>query len=330
MFWSALGVGALLNTADEADGSRLVGQMQQQSLQSLRARFVKSARKTDGPAVEDLADFDVSERARELGMPDYPEESASQYQAMQREHRQERTAAIVALQREVAQLKDEFFEEHHYEAECNDLGEASLVLNEDGSPRVVDGGEEPEEKGVRERFEKSIIDKVLAEQEDEKEAFLAAQRHEIMAYLRSNIGALGETRIRGMLVRMIAHVIKAAFCMQQRHENAMWRAALPPVPEIAAVVEEGSLALREADKVYLEEEEKAPEAKVVTAFEEEMTGAIGELRARLREERRDEFFLLAPREYMRSGLACVDLAELFPPYLLDILYSLGIYAVEDE
>lgn len=327
MFWAALGVGMLINTVGGMiGGGPSRGDMQRmhdQSMRSLRntlndtSNTIASRRE---PQTQSRFSFDFEP-------PPFPQQNYEGLQQLQQGHAQERQAFTDQMKQNLAQMKDQFFAENHYETQPGPDGKPQVMTGEDGQPLVAKGPENPDQKVAREDFDASRRQQLGEKQDVQKDTFLNKEKQDIQKFLAHNQDNLSNPQVQAELTRMVVSTQKRAFGMQQQHEDERWKADLPPSEEIAAAVDGDLAKLRQMEKEQARNEEQSPDMRALLQHEQDVAILLSEQKEVAQKQKSDESWLMDPRKAMAATKAPVDLGEVLPSYLTNALFNMDIYTV---
>lgn len=327
MFWAAIGVGMLINTV----GGMVGGGPSRASMQRTHEQSMRSLRETlndtsklvtsrQQPQVQSRFSFDFEP-------PPFPQKNFENLQQMQQGHAAQRQAQTDAMKHQLAQMKDKFFAENHYETAEGPDGKPQVLTGQDGRPQVAKGPETPQQKLVREEFEGGKRQQLAETQDLQKDAFLGKEKQDVQKFLAQHQDNLTSPQVQAELTRMMLDTQKRAFGLQQQHEDERWKVDLPPSEEIAAAVEADLADLRQMEREQAAKEEQSPDMLALMQHEQDVAVLLGEQKQVAQLQKQEENFLMDPRKAMASASPPVDLGEVLPSYLSNSLYNMGIYTV---
>lgn len=317
-----MGIGLLINTIQgmsQANNARAqIAQMQRQTDQMAADLSLLDR---DEPELKSPITFDFK-------VPEYPEKAYKNLHQMQQNHFGERTQLEQSLQKELGQMKQEFFEENHYETKLGRDGKPEVASGKDGRPNPQKGPENPQQRLAREGFEAGKRQDLASKQADQKEAFTKKETQNVKQFLAQNATVLGDPVRQGELQRMIVDGKKKALKLQQEHEDERWKIDLPPSQEIMAKADQGLTQLREMEERHAEAEENSEDLQELLAWDREVSTAMQEEKKAARASRQDDNFLMDPRKMMATASAQKpeNFSEVLPAYLTNALFEMGIYS----
>ena len=259
--------------------------------------------------------------------PPFPQQNFENLQQLQQDHGQQRQAFTDSMKQQVAQMKDQFFAENHYETQPGPDGKPQVLTGEDGQPTVAQGAENPEQKVAREEFDAGRRQQLGEKQDVQKETFLNREKQDIQKYLAQNQDNLTNPQVQAELTRMVVGTQKKAFGLQQQHEDERWKVDLPPSEEIAQAVDGDLALLRQMEQEQARKEEESPDMRALIQHEQDVAVLLSEQKEVAHEQKAEENWLIDPRRAMAATKPAPDLGEVLPSYLADSLYSMWIYSV---
>lgn len=327
MFWAAIGVGMLINTV----GGMVGGGPSRASMQRTHEQSMRSLRETlndtsklitsrQQPQVQSRFSFDFEP-------PPFPQKNFENLQQMQQGHAAQRQAQTDAMKNQVAQMKDRFFAENHYETAEGPDGKQHVQTDQEGRPQVAKGPETPQQKLVREEFDAGRRQQLSERQDVQKDAFLGKEKQDVQKFLAQHQDNLTSPQVQAELTRMMLDTQKRAFGLQQQHEDERWKVDLPPSEEMALAIEADLAELRQMEREQAAREEQSPDMLALMQHEQDVAILLGEQKQVAQRQRLEENFLMDPRKAMASASPPVDFGEVLPSYLSNSLYNMGIYTV---
>lgn len=326
-FWAALGVGMLVNTVGGMIGgggpSRADAMRQHDaSMKSLR----NTLNQTTGMVTQRRESPVQSRFSFDFEPPPFPQQSFDNLQQMQQQHGQQRQAFTDQLKQQVAQAKEQFFAENHYETADGPDGKPKVQVGEDGQPQVRQGAENPTQKVAREEYEGGKRQQLADQQTTQKDAFLNKERQDVQRFLADNQNNLANPQVQAELTRMVVGTQKRAFGLQQQHEDERWKVDLPPHEETVAMVDDNLAQLRQMEKDHAKAEEQSQDMQSIMDHEQKVAALLGEQKMVAQQQKAEEAFLKDPRQAFAALQAPPDFAEVLPSYLTNALYNMGIYS----
>jgi hypothetical protein len=325
-----MGVGFLIQTIQGVVANQQANQMRAQydaqlanMMRQNNATPTQNVQKKEPPKSHNLFQFDG---------PEFPEESFKNLQETQLGQAQKRNTAANNLQKDLQNMKSEFFAEHHYETEKGPDGKAKVLTDANGQPTVAKGPESGDSKLARMDFESSKKSAQHEEHCDRREKFVSGEKQKFTEFLTQNRDQLNNPTIHGELQRMVVDSKKKALQLQQNQEDERWRVDMPPSEKIAHRLNQGINDLHTMDQEHMKSEEESPDAKELMNHDQKVAAILGQRRDEAREEKRkEENFLMDPRKMManrtNSENGTRDVGDCLPGYLTSSMYELGIYAV---
>lgn len=324
MFWAVLGVGMLINTIGGGGGpSRSdMMRMHEQSMKSL-----KNTLNDTSSTVMGRRDAQMQSRfSFDFEPPPFPQRNYESLQQMQQGHLQQRQAFTDGMKQSIAQMKEQFFADNHYETQQGPNGKPQVLTDEKGQPVVAKGPESPEGKVAREEFDAGRRQQLVEKQDTQKDTFLNKEKQDTQQYLADNSSNLQNPQVQAELTRMVLSTQKRAFGLQQQHEDERWKVDLPPSEEIAAAVEGDLAKLRQMEQDQARQEEQSPDMLALMQHEQDVAVLLGEQKQLAQQQKSQDNFLMDPRRMVATRPASQDLGEVLPSYLSSALYNMGIYS----
>lgn len=325
MFWAAMGVGMLINTLGGGGGpSRSdMMRMHEQSMKSLKNTLNDTSKTVMG-----RRDTQVQSRfSFDFEPPPFPQKNYESLQQLQQGHHQQRQGFTDGMKQQIAQMKEQFFAENHYETQQGPDGKPQIRTGENGQPLVAKGPETPEGKVVREEFDAGRRQQLVEQQDVQKDTFLNKEKQETQKFLADNSSNLQNPQVQAELTRMVLSTQKRAFGLQQQHEDERWKVDLPPSEEIAQAVDGDLAKLRQMEQEQQRQEEQSPDMLALMQHEQDVSVMLGEQKQLAQRQKTEENFLMDPRRMVATKPASQDLGEVLPSYLSSALYNMGIYSV---
>ena len=258
--------------------------------------------------------------------PPFPQQNFENLQQLQQDHGQQRQAFTDSMKQQVAQMKEQFFAENHYETQPGPDGKPQVLTGEEGQPVVAQGAENPEQKVAREEFDTGRRQQLGEKQDVQKETFLNREKQDIQKYLAQNQDNLTNPQVQAELTRMVVGTQKKAFGLQQQHEDERWKVDLPPSEEIAQAVDGDLALLRQMEQDQARKEEESPDMRALMQHEQDVAALLSEQKEVAHVQKEEENWLMDPRRAMVAAKPPQDLGEVLPSYLATSLYNMGIYS----
>lgn len=325
-----MGVGLLINTVQALQGQGEMNQMKSE-MESQNAAMMKSLKETGGFSFAKKGAEVKSTINWDFQAPAFPDKNYKNVQQMQMGHVQERQEATQRLQKEVADMKKEFFGSNHYQTKPGADGKPQVATNEQGQPLLGKGAENADQKLARLQFDNARKTELADRQADQREKFVTSERTSVKEFLAQNKEQLANPYVQGELQKMVVDTKKKALQIAQNHEDERWKVDLPPVAEMAAKVEGGLQQVREMDAQHLQAEENSPDMKALMEHDQQVAAILTEQKDLAQSSKPDEEFLKDPRKQMAAAATQTkvtrDVGEVLPGYLTTALYDLGVYQV---
>jgi hypothetical protein len=261
--------------------------------------------------------------------PPFPEQNFQNLQKLQQEHYQQRQAFTENLQQQLAQMKEEFFAENHYQTKPGPDGKPQVALNDQGKPIIEKGPENAEQRVAREQFESARKQELGDRQAAQKDSFLKQEKQNIQQFLAQNHNNLADPSVQAQLQQMVAATQKRALGLQNKHEDERWKVDLP-TEEMVAFVDGQMDQFRQMQEEQAAREEASPDMRALMEHQQQVAAILAEQKDIARRQQEDDSFLLDPRKRMAALQQPreVDLGRVLPGYLANSLYNMGIYDVQ--
>lgn len=325
-----MGVGLLINTIQAMQGQGEMNQMKSQ-MESQNAAMMKSLKESGGYTLSKKGAEVKSTMNWDFQAPPFPDKNYKNVQQMQMGHVQERQEFTQRLQKDVADMKKEFFGSNHYQTKPGANGKPEVATNEHGQPLLGKGAENADQKLARLQFENVRKTELADRQADQREKFMSSERTQVTEFLSQNKEQLTNPYVQGELQKMVVDTKKKALQLAQDHEDERWKVDLPPISEMASKVETGLQQMREMDAQHLAAEEKSPDMKALLEHDQQVAAILADQRDLAAQGKNDEEFLKDPRKQMAAAATQTrvtrDVGEVLPGYLTNALYDLGVYQV---
>jgi len=245
----------------------------------------------------------------------------SNFNAMQTRHLQERRELEEQLRQRFAAFKESFFARYHYETVFEDQGEGRVLPGQDGKPLLKEGAESAQHKAARQLFESSERLKLSPQQDRELNELVQEEAAAIKAFLKQNSSSLRDPQVQKELQKQILMGKMKALKLQREHQDQRFRVDMPPAAESVEMVSLGLQELRRMEDRHISLEEASSDQRMILEFE-------GEAVVKMDDPQRPNPVAKAPVSILqrgKSGPPKQRLEEVFPRYLVALLYQLGIY-----
>lgn len=326
MFWTALGVGALINTPGNTGyrGAAKVRRGPRQRMRSLSEALTKlSVANWQGQA----SDVELSTEI-DLGLPPFPQHCYDQLAQMQLEHCRVRQTFADELREELYAFKEEYFASHHYQTEL--AGHAPRVRqDESGLAQIEEGAETPSQNLARSLYENSCCQTLSITHDSQREQFLRRAGDSFEEALRQGWNELAEPQQQRQLVQLAQRIQSEAFALLQRQDDELWLCDLPVCGfsnEVKAKLE----AFREQEQALASQECDCPQLAELVEYEFAVCGLMRERKMALLEQQLDRAYLLDLRRLSSNVSVQADFAEILPGFLTNIIHNMGVYSINWE
>ncbi|MDQ7821898.1 MAG: hypothetical protein RDV48_03790 [Candidatus Eremiobacteraeota bacterium] len=258
--------------------------------------------------------------------PPFPSSSMDRLRSLMFAHMQARENATNEFAQKLNDMKEKFFESHSYQTAPNEEGQAKVLLNEQGQPTLMEGGEDAMQRASRQEFEASTRQALSDLHTNEKETFLQDEKQQIMNFLQNNRNELGNPSVQSELQKMILLTQKKALNLQRTQEEEIWKVDLP-TDEMRAQADDEMQKLRKMDDEHQNVEDASREAQELIMYQEEVNAFLRDEKEKLQFQEKDEVFLKGPDAFLKPPPA-PPLSSVLPPYLTEALYNMGIYSID--
>lgn len=325
MMWAVMGIGMLINTIQGASQVRQQSaQMNQLAQQNMAAANKLKAGMNNGLNLKGGGIMGGPSMSIHV---DYPERAFKSLHDLQTGNLSERMGLESSLRKDFGELKNKFFKDHHYKTEFGAQGKGELVLNDHGKPQVMKGGENGDQRAVREHFEAQNRLALANKHAEQMDAFTKAEAEKCKSFLQNNQAHLTDPGVQSELQKMIVAGKKKSLKLQQEQDDERWKADMPE--EIQGEMQMGLQDLRNMEQRHVESEEKSPAHQEILDYNQEYAAACADQRAALAAKKSDQNFLMDPRKMMAMASAPPQprFDEVLPGHLTEQLFQMGIYQV---
>ncbi|MCQ2736141.1 MAG: hypothetical protein MJ234_02860 [bacterium] len=269
--------------------------------------------------------YENSSAASTRKAPEYPEAAFERLNNMMQNNKQTRNEASQRLNRQLSDMKEQFFENYSYKTEKGEDGKPRVKTDEQGRPQLQNGKETFEQRVARQQFEASTQKSSSQYFANVKENFLANEKQQVMQFLQNHRNELANPAVQQELQQMLTESEKKALKLKRDIDAQMLEMDLPTEDmRKHARTEKKKLDKMEDDHKQMED--SSAEAHELIMYQEEMNVYAMEEKKKLQFAEKDESFLQNPNEFLKPHEA--KLSDLLPPYLVTSLYNMGIYAIE--
>ena len=320
MMFLNMGVGLLANMIGQASAQRQSEAMAKQ----FRTTMNEEARLARQQLTDPMAD----PFAMDFNPPSAPDKAAERLAQQQQTNTEERQTFLASTRDELREMKDSFFETRHFETEERD-GKQQVACNKEGQPQVAKGPENPQQRVARENFEAGRREDLNTRHEDQREAFLKAEKEDVQAFLQENKPNLQNPTVQQELQKMVMQSNKKALDLNRKQLDEHLKLDAYSEEQLAHV-DAKMEDLRQMEERHALEEDNSQEAKELLGYQQDLAEMLRQKREEAKEQNMAEQFLKGPPRFNQSNQAVdkeSDVAEVLPPYLSNALYNMGIYSV---
>ncbi len=258
--------------------------------------------------------------------PAFPESAFARLSSMMSSNQQLRDGASQQLSRQLSDMKEKFFESYSYKTEQGADGKPKLVYDAQGRPTLMNGKEQFQQRIARQEHEATTKQAYSDYHSSVKESFLNGEKHQVQSFLQAHRHELGNPAVQQELQKMLAESEKKGLKLKRELDDQMWELDLPS-EEMRDVAKKEAKKLRQMEDEHKKMEDSSAEAHELIMYQEEMNALAIEEKQKLQFSEKDEAFLQGANSMLKPP-APPSLAELLPPYLVNSLYSMGIYAID--
>lgn len=330
MIWAVMGIGMLINTIQ---GAKMRGQMNkqnaalQQQFQQVKQEMSRTSKSLKG-GLDNFKPDRIS-KGPELSIHvEYPEQAYKNLNHLQKNNMKQRMGKESQIRQDFNKAKNEFFKKNHYDTEFGSQGKGRLLLDQSGKPKVKPGPETPQHQLVRQHHESSERLRLADKHGKQMDNLTKQEAAKAKSFLGENAALLADAGVQAELQKMIVSSKKKALKLQQDQDEERWKSDMPPTKEIQEMVEMGLQDMRQMEQQHVESELQSPDHQAILDYEREFAAAVAEEKTRLAGQRRDDNFLMDPRQMMaraKAGPPKQRFDEVLPGYLTASLFQMGIY-----
>lgn len=317
MMFLNMGVGLLANMIGQASAQRQSESMAKQ----FRTTLNEEARTARQQLTDPFASLDLT-------TPPAPEKATQRLAQQQQTNTEERQTFVATTRDEMKEMKDSFFETRHLETEDKG-GKQEVICREDGKPVVAKGPENKEQRVAREGFETERREETSTKHEDQRQAFVKAEKEDLQAFLQQNKPDLANPAVQQELQKMVMQSHKKALDLTRKQLSEDLKLDAYSEEQLA-VVDSKMDDLRQMEDRHALEEDNSQEAQELLGYQQDLAEMLRQKREEVKEQNQQEAFLKGPPRFNQSNQATdkeTDVAEVLPPYLSNALYNMGIYSV---
>lgn len=326
MFLGQMGLGMLANLvgASNLNGGNNAAR-NQEAMDDLRAEMNEAVESPYDPTHSTSTKGMLSQLG--LNAPPFPDKAAQGLAQMQQNNYQARQEFMGNADKEMQEMKDNFFSFNHLETEENpETGEHQVALSDDGKPQVADGGETPDQKTARTTYEDSKNDQLADSHQQQQDQFNQQERDNIQQFLQNNKPDLGNPAVQAELQRTLLQSQKKALNLSRDQQGELIKANLY-TPEQNELADAQLGQLRQMEDEHAQMEDNSPEAGELYQHQQDLADLLRQKRDEAQQASLEEAFLKGPPRFSASSDKEIDVAEVLPPYLSHALYNMGIYSV---
>lgn len=258
--------------------------------------------------------------------PQFPETAFERLSNMMRSNQQTREGVSQNLSRELSNMKEKFFESYSYKTEQGQDGKPKLSYDQQGRPQLQSGKEQFQQRIARQEHETTTKQAYKEYHSNIKDSFLNNEKQQVQNFLQTHRNELGNPAIQQELQKMLAESEKKALKLQKDLDDQLKELDLP-TEEMREYAKKESKKLREMEDEHKKMEDSTDEARELIMYQEEMNALAMEEKQNLKMTAQDEAYFNGLSSMLKPPSE-PTLADMLPPYLVNSLYSMGIYAID--
>lgn len=202
------------------------------------------------------------------GVPQPPnQENLNRLSQMQSQHRQEQSAYVGRLEDSIEYKKDLVFDRFHY-----DFKDGKPVLGEDGKPKLVEGGENADQRALRRGWERNEKMALQLRHEEEKKTFYQQAQDEARGFVGFDTDPSRSQRMGDSYKRLEAQERQ----MKQRHAQALSKVGTEGLPDLekggqlSQNVDQDWQGYRDMQAQHRQTEDNSPESRAMLDYQRQM------------------------------------------------------------
>ena len=258
--------------------------------------------------------------------PQFPESAFERLSNMMSSNQQTREGAFQKTSRELSDMKEKFFESYSYKTEQGADGKPKLAYDQQGRPQLQQGKEQFQQRIARQEHETATKQSYQEYHSNIKDSFLTSEKQHVQNFLQMHRNELGNPAIQQELQKMLAESEKKALKLKKDLDDQLMELDLP-TEEMREYARKESKKLREMEDDHKKMEDSTEEARELIMYQEEMNALAMEEKQNLKMTAQDEAYFNGLSSMLKPP-AEPTLADMLPPYLVNSLYSMGIYAID--